>query len=95
MFWLPLKARAKSWLNSSRTSPQASLNSLPEDVSAEVVGKKEYQVQLDIAMQSGAEEIAEKMVEGHEEIHGEVSLTGQPFVMDPVNPLLSCERAQR
>ena len=36
----------------------------PEDVSAEVV-EKEYQVQLDIAMQSGKpKEIAEKMVEG-------------------------------
>ncbi len=39
----------------------------PEDVSAEVV-EKEYQVQLDIAMKK---------------FTGEVSLTGQPFVMDP------------
>ena len=51
----------------------------PEDVSADVVDK-EYQVQLDIAMQSGKpKEIAEKMVEGT----GEVSLTGQAFVIDP------------
>ena len=56
----------------------------PEDVSAEVV-EKEYQVQLDIAMQSGKpKEIAEKMVEGRmKKFTGEVSLTGQPFVMDP------------
>ncbi len=56
----------------------------PEDVSAEVV-EKEYQVQLDIAMQSGKpKEIAEKMVEGRmKKFTGEVSLTGQPFVIDP------------
>ncbi|CCJ96848.1 Translation elongation factor Ts [Cronobacter malonaticus 507] len=56
----------------------------PEDVSADVV-EKEYQVQLDIAMQSGKpKEIAEKMVEGRmKKFTGEVSLTGQPFVMDP------------
>ncbi len=56
----------------------------PEDVSAEVV-EKEYQVQLDIAMQSGKpKEIAEKMVKGRmEKFTGEVSLTGQSFVMDP------------
>lgn len=56
----------------------------PEDVSAEVV-EKEYQVQLDIAMQSGKpKEIAEKMVEGRmKKFTGEVSLTGQPFVMEP------------
>lgn len=55
----------------------------PEDVSAEVV--EEYQVQLDIAMQSGKpKEIAEKMVEGRmKKFTGEVSLTGQPFVMEP------------
>ena len=53
----------------------------PEDVSAEVV-EKEYQVQLDIAMQSGKPK--EKMVEGRmKKFTGEVSLTGQPFVMDP------------
>ncbi|MBT0724344.1 elongation factor Ts [Rosenbergiella sp. S61] len=56
----------------------------PEDVSADVV-EKEYQVQLDIAMQSGKpKEIAEKMVKGRmEKFTGEVSLTGQSFVMDP------------
>ncbi|AKG67967.1 MULTISPECIES: translation elongation factor Ts [Serratia] len=56
----------------------------PEDVSAEVV-EKEYQVQLDIAMQSGKpKEIAEKMVEGRmKKFTGEVSLTGQPFVIEP------------
>lgn len=56
----------------------------PEDVSAEVV-EKEYRVQLDIAMQSGKpKEIAEKMVEGRmKKFTGEVSLTGQPFVMEP------------
>jgi elongation factor Ts len=49
------------------------------------VVEKEYQVQLDIAMQSGKpKEIAEKMVEGRmKKFTGEVSLTGQPFVMDP------------
>ena len=56
----------------------------PEDVSAEVVDK-ERQIQIDIAMQSGkSKEIAEKMVEGRmKKFTGEVSLTGQPFVMDP------------
>lgn len=56
----------------------------PEDVSADVV-EKEYQVQLDIAMQSGKpKEIAEKMVEGRmKKFTGEVSLTGQAFVKDP------------
>jgi elongation factor Ts len=56
----------------------------PEYVSADVV-EKEYQVQLDIAIQSGKpKEIAEKMVEGRmKKFTGEVSLTGQPFVIDP------------
>lgn len=56
----------------------------PEDVSAEVVAH-ERQIQLDIAMQSGKPlEIAQKMVEGRmAKFTGEVSLTGQPFVMDP------------
>lgn len=55
----------------------------PEDVSPEVVDK-EYKVQLDIAMQSGKpKEIAEKMVAGRmKKFTGEVSLTGQPFVMN-------------
>jgi len=56
----------------------------PEDVSADVV-EKEYQVQLDIATQSGkAKEITEKMVEGRmKKFTGEVSLTGQLFIIDP------------
>ena len=56
----------------------------PEDVSAEAV-EHERQIQIDIAMQSGKpKEIAEKMVEGRmKKFTGEVSLTGQPFVMDP------------
>ena len=56
----------------------------PEDVSAEVVAK-ERQIQIDIAVQSGKPQaIAEKMVEGRmKKFTGEVSLTGQPFVMDP------------
>ncbi|TCJ98550.1 translation elongation factor Ts (EF-Ts) [Volucribacter psittacicida] len=56
----------------------------PEDVPADVVAK-EREIQVDIAMQSGKpREIAEKMVEGRmKKFTGEVSLTGQPFVMDP------------
>lgn len=56
----------------------------PEDVSAEVV-EKERQIQIEIAINSGKpKEIAEKMVEGRmKKFTGEVSLTGQPFVMDP------------
>ncbi|ANI29887.1 elongation factor Ts [Yersinia entomophaga] len=56
----------------------------PEDVPAEVVAR-EHQIQLDIAMESGKpREIAEKMVEGRmRKFTGEVSLTGQHFVMDP------------
>ncbi len=56
----------------------------PEDVSAEVV-EKERQIQIEIAVNSGKpKEIAEKMVEGRmKKFTGEVSLTGQPFVMDP------------
>ena len=56
----------------------------PEDVSAEAV-EHERQIQIEIAMQSGKpKEIAEKMVEGRmKKFTGEVSLTGQPFVMDP------------
>ncbi|MDP8078700.1 translation elongation factor Ts [Phocoenobacter skyensis] len=56
----------------------------PEDVPAAVV-EKERQIQIDIAMQSGKpQQIAEKMVEGRmKKFTGEVSLTGQPFVMDP------------
>ncbi|MEY8711006.1 translation elongation factor Ts [Mangrovibacter phragmitis] len=56
----------------------------PEDVPADVVSH-EHQIQLDIAMQSGKpREIAEKMVEGRmRKFTGEISLTGQNFVMDP------------
>lgn len=56
----------------------------PEDVSAEVV-EKERNIQIEIAVNSGKpKEIAEKMVEGRmKKFTGEVSLTGQPFVMDP------------
>ena len=56
----------------------------PEDVSAEVVAH-ERQVQIDIAMKSGKpQNIAEKMVEGRmKKFTGEVSLTGQAFVMNP------------
>ena len=55
-----------------------------EDVSAEVV-EHERQVQIDIAMKSGKPQaIAEKMVEGRmKKFTGEVSLTGQAFVMNP------------
>ena len=56
----------------------------PEDVSAEVV-EHERQVQIEIALKSGKPQaIAEKMVEGRmKKFTGEVSLTGQPFVMNP------------
>ena len=56
----------------------------PGDVPADVV-EHERNIQVDIAMQSGKpREIAEKMVEGRmKKFTGEVSLTGQPFVMDP------------
>ncbi len=56
----------------------------PEDVSADVV-EHERQIQIEIAVNSGKpKEIAEKMVAGRmKKFTGEVSLTGQPFVMDP------------
>ena len=56
----------------------------PEDVPADVV-EHERQIQIDSAVNSGKpKEIAEKMVEGRmKKFTGEVSLTGQPFVMDP------------
>ncbi|MGL9773637.1 MAG: translation elongation factor Ts [Sodalis sp. (in: enterobacteria)] len=55
-----------------------------DDIPADVVAR-EHQIQLDIAMQSGKpHEIAEKMVEGRmRKFTGEISLTGQHFVMDP------------
>ncbi|GHA59735.1 translation elongation factor Ts [Photobacterium aphoticum] len=56
----------------------------PSDVPAEVVAK-EREVQVEIAMNEGKpQEIAEKMVEGRmKKFTGEVSLTGQPFIMEP------------
>jgi translation elongation factor Ts len=69
----------------------------PSDVPADVV-EHERNIQIDIAMQSGKpREIAEKMVEGRmRKFTGEVSLTGQPFVMDPsktVGALLTEKKA--
>ncbi len=69
----------------------------PSDVPADVV-EHERNIQIDIAMQSGKpREIAEKMVEGRmRKFTGEVSLTGQPFVMDPsktVGDLLTEKKA--
>lgn len=56
----------------------------PDDVPAEVV-EKEKKVQIEIAMNEGKpQDIAEKMVTGRmKKYTGEVSLTGQPFVMEP------------
>lgn len=56
----------------------------PDDVPAEVV-EKEKAVQVEIAMNEGKPaEIAEKMVIGRmKKFTGEISLTGQPFVMEP------------
>ncbi|MCG9714476.1 translation elongation factor Ts [Shewanella insulae] len=56
----------------------------PEDVPAEVV-EKEKAVQIEIAMNEGKPaEIAEKMVSGRmKKFTGEVSLTGQAFIMEP------------
>lgn len=56
----------------------------PEDVPAEVV-EKEKAIQIDIAMNEGKpQEIAEKMVTGRmRKFTGEVSLTGQAFIMEP------------
>jgi len=56
----------------------------PEDVPAEVV-EKEKAIQIDIAMNEGKpQEIAEKMVTGRmKKFTGEVSLTGQAFIMEP------------
>ena len=56
----------------------------PDDVPEEVV-EKERKVQIEIAMNEGKpKEIAEKMVAGRmKKYTGEVSLTGQPFVMEP------------
>ncbi len=56
----------------------------PEDVPAEVV-EKEKAVQVEIAMNEGKPaEIAEKMVIGRmKKFTGEISLTGQAFIMEP------------
>jgi elongation factor Ts len=56
----------------------------PEDVPADVV-EKEKAIQIEIAMNEGKPaEIAEKMVMGRmKKFTGEVSLTGQPFIMEP------------
>ena len=56
----------------------------PEDVPAEVV-EKEKAIQIEIAMNEGKpKEIAEKMVSGRmRKFTGEVSLTGQAFIMEP------------
>ncbi|WP_428772129.1 translation elongation factor Ts [Vibrio sp.] len=56
----------------------------PEDVPADVVAKEEA-VQVEIAMNEGKpEEIAKKMVVGRmKKFTGEISLTGQAFVMEP------------
>jgi elongation factor Ts len=56
----------------------------PEDVPAELV-EKEKQIQVEIAMNEGKpQEIAEKMVTGRmKKFTGEISLTGQAFIMEP------------
>ncbi|MDN3652555.1 translation elongation factor Ts [Thalassotalea ponticola] len=56
----------------------------PEDVPADVV-EKEKAIQIDIAMNEGKPaEIAEKMVSGRmKKFTGEISLTGQAFIMEP------------
>lgn len=56
----------------------------PEDVSEDIV-EKERKLQIEIAVNEGKPaEIAEKMVAGRmKKYTGEVSLTGQPFVMEP------------
>ena len=56
----------------------------PEDVPADVV-EKEKAIQIEIAMNEGKpQEIAEKMVSGRmKKFTGEVSLTGQAFIMEP------------
>ncbi|WNC67234.1 translation elongation factor Ts [Thalassotalea nanhaiensis] len=56
----------------------------PTDVPAEVV-EKEKAIQIEIAMNEGKPaEIAEKMVTGRmKKFTGEISLTGQAFIMEP------------
>lgn len=56
----------------------------PDDVPADVVAN-EKRIQIEMAMNEGKpEEIAEKMVSGRmKKFTGEVSLTGQAFIMEP------------
>ncbi|MEI6893388.1 MAG: translation elongation factor Ts [Colwellia sp.] len=56
----------------------------PDDVPADIVAK-EKAIQIDIAMNEGKpQEIAEKMVTGRmRKFTGEISLTGQAFIMEP------------
>jgi len=56
----------------------------PEDVPADIVAN-EKRIQIEMAMNEGKpEEIAEKMVTGRmKKFTGEVSLTGQAFIMEP------------
>ena len=56
----------------------------PDDVPADVVAN-EKRIQIEMAMNEGKPaEIAEKMVTGRmKKFTGEVSLTGQPFIMEP------------
>jgi len=56
----------------------------PDDVPKDVIDK-EFKVQLEIALNEGKpKDIAEKMVTGRmRKFSGEISLTGQPFVMEP------------
>jgi elongation factor Ts len=56
----------------------------PDDVPADVVAN-EKRIQIEMAMNEGKpEEIAEKMVTGRmKKFTGEVSLTGQAFIMEP------------
>jgi len=56
----------------------------PDDVPEDVV-EKERKVQIEIGMNEGKpKDIVEKMVAGRmKKYTGEVSLTGQPFVMEP------------
>ncbi|VFP80299.1 translation elongation factor Ts [Candidatus Erwinia haradaeae] len=63
----------------------------PKDVSSEVL-EKEYQVQLEIAMQSRkAKEIAEKIVTGRmQKFIREISLTSQPFILDLNKDVSQC-----
>ncbi|VFP84093.1 Elongation factor Ts [Candidatus Erwinia haradaeae] len=56
----------------------------PEDISSIVI-EREYQLQLEMAMQSGkAKEIADRIVQGRmQKFMKEISLVGQPFILAP------------